>query len=332
MRCFRSLPVFAALSAALLLAAACSKSDGATSASAPVHGPGTPIPIVHVGWGSGPDALGHNLPDEGASEGPGGLTVGADGQVYVLDQLNQRIQRFKPSGTPNGSIPLPEGVFDDVELDGDAGFVLLDRFQRASIVYIDLAGAVRKEVTLAGTGIPEPSLITAMFLRSDGVWVEVNDSDVIRVANAKGEPDPDRPAVGGRFNPKGDTVFRQIVADDLQSLTMSKQAVPSGSPLEWAQTTFDGEIGATTGLEIGAEKVYLSLRVQQLNPSDPAQIISQSHLLVGYGADGKELGRQTFPADTGAEEVFRPLRLGRDGNLYFIRCTEAGVEIVKVTP
>src|SRR5262245_17347214 len=52
-------------------------------------------------WGTGPEELGHERPDEGNAWGPMSLATDRKGRVYVLDSVNGRIVRRKADGSPD---------------------------------------------------------------------------------------------------------------------------------------------------------------------------------------------------------------------------------------
>ena len=69
--------------------------------------------VLSVGWGSGPSQLGQLTDDEASPEGPMSFLVDDDEQIWVLDQVNQRVQVFK-NGSVAATLPLPYDSFTDL--------------------------------------------------------------------------------------------------------------------------------------------------------------------------------------------------------------------------
>lgn len=51
--------------------------------------------VLQVGWGSAPGQVGLYNPPDDAPMGPGSFYVGEDGTIYVVDTVNNRINRYK---------------------------------------------------------------------------------------------------------------------------------------------------------------------------------------------------------------------------------------------
>jgi hypothetical protein len=118
-------------------------------------------------WGSAEGELGRRVPEEGAPEGPMSFVVSEDGRVFVLDQVNQRVQVFK-DGKFSREIKIPGDTFQDLAVDPDGRVVLLDRLAQKAVVFLD----PEQRVPLKGPHVPEGGGVTGLFL-NDGVWVEV---------------------------------------------------------------------------------------------------------------------------------------------------------------
>src|SRR5258708_3679186 len=65
--------------------------------------------LFSVPWGDGPGQIGYYNPsnrpnfDQPYAEGPGGLAVGPDGEVWISDPFNDRILRFDRAGKLRGT-------------------------------------------------------------------------------------------------------------------------------------------------------------------------------------------------------------------------------------
>jgi len=70
--------------------------------------------LASFGWGNGEGNLGHSRPDEANPEAPMSLTVDALGQVWILDQVNERLMKLDRSGKQVGTMPLTVQAAQDV--------------------------------------------------------------------------------------------------------------------------------------------------------------------------------------------------------------------------
>jgi hypothetical protein len=109
--------------------------------------------------GSGRTDIGLVDMDEGDSEAPNSLVVTeADKRVYVLDQVNSRIQVFR-AGKYERAIPLPAPMtIEDMGLLPNGQLALVTQYKSTFFV-IDKDGAVLQQVPFASVGVPSASLL-----------------------------------------------------------------------------------------------------------------------------------------------------------------------------
>uniref|UniRef100_A0A7C4NZE9 6-bladed beta-propeller n=1 Tax=Thermodesulfobacterium geofontis TaxID=1295609 RepID=A0A7C4NZE9_9BACT len=94
--------------------------------------------ILRAKIGSGPDEIGAITPPEANPEGPMSFALGNEGEIYILDQLNSRIQVFKNKKCIR-TIPLPtETAFLDIELLPGNKIAILDNLIKKSNLYFKL--------------------------------------------------------------------------------------------------------------------------------------------------------------------------------------------------
>ena len=276
-------------------------------------------------WGDGPGQLGRHMPDEGAPEGPMSFVVDDKGRYLVLDQVNSRIQIFEPGKHPR-SIVLSGNTFQDLVLDGAGNPLLLDRLGRASITRLDPDGKYLGELDLIGPDIPEGGMITGMFAQEDGIWVEVQHRRLVRVADADGNPDPERPAVEGRFTedgawlltaalerPNGAAVFRQSIGNE-----PNRQAL-------LARVRFPDRVGHLLTLASDATgRVFLAAHLVQSREVSPFDVVASREEVVILADDGTELERRSLPTADGAVEQFRSIAVAPDGSISQLLLDENG--------
>jgi hypothetical protein len=304
---------------------ACSKKQSGTG---PTFDTGPSVSsVVTTTWGAAEGQLGHNVPEEGLPEGPKSFAVDAHSIIHVLDQENGRIQKFK-GGASAGVVALPTRPFDDIELDGK-GYVLLDAHSEPALVFVDATGNVTNEVPLAGDEIPEPSLITAIVRNGDGLYVEIEDDYLVHVTDASGAAVEQSVVPGQAID--GSAAMKIESVDD-KRVGLFRIGLPDGEPTPLTELSFTERVAERSLFApAGGGGLLLAVRLEQeqLDPETPP--VSQSALVV-LEPNGTERHRVDLPQSDAVDDVFRSVRRGDDGNVYVMKISDAGVELVKVKP
>ncbi|MEJ5349942.1 MAG: hypothetical protein WHS46_14785 [Desulfosoma sp.] len=79
----------------------------------------TMVEVVRAKFGSGPNDIGVITPSEANPEGPMSFALGANGEIFILDQTNSRIQVFK-GGKRIRTISMPLKTLWDIDVLSDA--------------------------------------------------------------------------------------------------------------------------------------------------------------------------------------------------------------------
>ncbi|MDP3024939.1 MAG: hypothetical protein Q8O10_05340 [candidate division Zixibacteria bacterium] len=110
--------------------------------------------IIDVPWGKEPGHFGiYEPPEGGPTLGPQTLTIASNGDIYIEDGYNARIQKFSKSGEFIAMIPLLRGP-DDVTVDNNGNIYMLYAGIVPNQVYkYDQKGNILKKYKLTeGTG------------------------------------------------------------------------------------------------------------------------------------------------------------------------------------
>jgi len=282
--------------------------------------------VWELSWGSAAGLVGRLIPRSGAPQGPMSFDVDAAGRLYLLDQVNDRIQVFGRDGVLQRVIGVPEGAVQDLALlSGKPGrLALLDRLVFRDVFVVDDSGRIVGKADLQGPGVPESGGVTALFAREDGLWVEVEHRRLVRVADLSGRPDRKRPEVLGR--PDGARVLRakQMRPDAVWILEGTWGAFAPARLV--ARIRFDRPIRQVIDLEGLADgRILVAVRLK----ADGDERIDE---LVLVGPDGLEMERKRVLSDVRPEETYRQVRVGRDGSIYHMSLFDDGVTIRRVLP
>lgn len=314
---------------------------GAPAAPAPAPGgSGSPTGkqenrqvVLKAPWGDQAGALGKSQPSEAAAEGPKSFAVDRAGRLYVLDQINGRISIFPPGGGEPTIMPLSSGRFEDIDVDEQGNPVLLDRSGDGTVAMLDASGNVKAEVGLLGEGVTEAGGVTSLHVRKDGVWVEYEHTDLVRVADASGAAQRTRATLPGRPTSDGALALRAQLAPDRRKALVFSQSVaaPDSAASLLAEIAFETPIATITALETDSRgRVYLAAHLLRESEQAPGEIVEESQVLVVLSAGGGELGRIGLATPHGWLEQFRPIRIGPDGAIYHLYATDEGAFMERV--
>ena len=270
--------------------------------------------LAVASWGDGPSDLGRTRAPESNPEAPMSLVANAAGEVFVLDQVNARVQVFDAKGKITRSIPIPTHTAQDLALDPRGGIALLDRLVDKAVVFVDATGKETKRVAIVGDGIQEGGAATGLFATNDGFWIEVEHRSMVRVALPNGDPDLARTTIEGRRTIDGGPLL-QAARDPSGFAVVSS----SGQTPFLVRVPFAEPVVQLEALESDAKGgVYLAAHLGIEQPIAPYTLIDQTVVVVALDAAGSELGRIEFPAPDAEDEQLRPIAIGPDGAVYHL--------------
>jgi len=284
--------------------------------------------IFKAPWGNRLGELGRDLPSEGSPQAPMSFAADASGQVYVLDQVNSRLQIFKPGRAPR-VIPLANDGYQDIALTSRDQVVLLDRLVSRSVDFIDDQGRVLSSVPLVGKGIDETGNVTSVFAHDDGIWVEVEHTRLVRVATDDGKPDPERPITIGRFSSDGTLLLSAAKDGDSAAVVITRPVADGTSPVGTllARVSFRQRLSHLLALESDlAGRIYIGAYLIEPKDDGSGEVVAFEQVVV-IGRDGRELARIALPPHTGPEETFRRIAVDPDGTVYQLGLDDSGATL-----
>jgi hypothetical protein len=321
---------------ALLMATAVAASPGASPPRAgplPTTTARAPTRALQLSWGAAPGKVGHVDAREANFEGPKAFAVDERGAVYLLDQVNARIQVFE-KGAFSRAVLLPGNTYDDLVLDVDGGLVLMDRLKHDTLDFLDPYGRLQRQVTLPGGLLLEGGHATALHRRDDGFWAEVGGRFLIQLADAQGRPVAKRPTVAGLPAHEAGRALRVRLAGShaIELLQGSPDGKRRLAP--FATHRFAMPVHLVEGVELLPDgRLVVAAHLVEEGPGPEFEVARQAVvLLVLDSATGRELARAEVPATSAPEEAFRRLRTGADGAVYYMTGHEAGVTLWRWTP
>lgn len=284
--------------------------------------------VVRGRWGGGRGEFGRKPAQESAPEAPMSFVVARGGEILVLDQVNGRVQRFRPDGSLVGVVNVPDDTAQDLAVDAQDHLLVLDRLAKAELTVYGPDGQPLANIPVVGGPITEGGGVTGVFTDGTGTYLEREHTETARVAGPDGRPDPQRPTEPGRPSRDGLYFLWAAIADRYAGV-VNVRVFNRDANLVWAQPVsfplsivhlllLDSDrrgflhVGALVGNEAGAELTSLATVVLRLRL-----------------ADGALAGSLTLPANTSADEIFRELVVGDDGAIYQMLPGTSGVAITR---
>lgn len=284
--------------------------------------------VVQGAWGSGPGQFGHRRAAESNPEGPMALSVAPDGSVLIVDQINHRIERFK-DGRAVGSMALGGDTVQDLALGPEGRVVVLDRFVDRGVQVYGPDGKLLSDVPLHGK--LELGSLTGVFADDQGVYVEREHGQVVRIADANGNRIEGERELSGRPSRDGQLVLSAALLerhsgqllvrahDRAKGTQVWERVVQLPTPILHMVMLDSDRLG----------RIYVAAVTAIEEQTPPYQLSDESLFAVQLGRDGQERGRLKLPPLHGSDESFRPVTIDDAGNLYVMQSSESGLTVVR---
>jgi len=300
------------------LSSSVKSAPAATSTTATAAVAATGEVVVRAGWGGGAGQAGRRRDPESNPEAPMAIAPLADGTTAVLDQVNRRVVRWR-DGKPVGTIALGGDTAQDVAAAAGGRTAVLDRLGDRVVQLYGADGQLENSIDLRAA-VGDPGTVTGLFADDDGVYVERDHRELVRVADANGRSlrgaGANEGARLGRPSRDGKWLVTVEIADRASGQVAIRgvdRKLSAGAP-----TAFEGAIAlggpilhivaldsdragnlvvaATVGE--GADEALVVARVR---PSAPGVVAA---------------GTLRLPPLVGADETFRPVALDDAGAVY----------------
>lgn len=310
--------------------------QGAGAVAVPSAQPGNSGRVFFkAGWGSGKDQLGHVKAEESNPQGPMALSVDRQGNVYVLDQVNGRISRFDKSGQLLSPLPVTQQAPRDLVVSPVGTVLVMDNLRDNSIAVLNLDGKLIGELPVSGKNLPEGGSASGLFADSSGVYVGNEKGMALRIGDAAGAIDQDRPLLDGRPSRDGSSLLSMaLIQASAGRFWVRAVDRATGQMKFMREYTLATPILTLILLESDlAGRIYTAASVGRERPSDPAgggggwdEVSIQ---LLCLGPLGEVRNVLALPVSTVADESVRDLSVTQDGVIFYMHRTEQGVELLQ---
>ncbi len=316
-------PVAATASGGSRLAKAVPTQAAHADSAAPAIPSGLRVRTVRqFAWGSGPSQLGHVHGGEQNPEAPMALDVDAQGSVYILDQVNERVLITRRDGTL-AQVPAPRTAQD--LLVATPQLWLLDRLVGRELQRVDLSNGALLQ-TLPLTAVAEPGTISALWAHAGDLYAELGHSELVRLAQLQGASRPQL-SVFGRPTPDGlrRLTAARVVPNQVTVQVRRLSDADDAPPVRALQATLPSDVQQI--VELAADAIGRIWLVVDLG--DAAHPVRQALM---WEADFSDPRRADLAPWRGPEETLRPARLAPSGHLFALGLTADGLSLQEVAP
>ncbi|MEI7892554.1 MAG: hypothetical protein WCI05_05660 [Myxococcales bacterium] len=270
-----------------------------------------------VPWDSG--VLGRSRPREGNPEGPTSFAVVADG-LLVLDRVNGRLVRL--GGT---SIPLDLRAPDDLAVAADGTMAVLDRLGDKAIGLFDPQGKPLGKLSLVGSGLPDPGLVSGVFIDGNRIYVEREHATLVLVGTTDGRPAESPETLVGRPSKDGTLLLSAGIVDrDAGRMYIAAIDRARGEHRFTRELRLGGAIDTIRMLDTDRRGIIYTAAELELPGRAP-----EIQVLCLEPERGALLGTATFAASTSAEETFRDFAVTDTGEVVFAFRNDEGVQFLR---
>lgn len=294
------------------------------SARPPEPSPGSADParvVARAAWGTHRGEVGRDRPDEANPEAPMSLTTAADGTLLVLDQVNGRIARFAPDGTPLDPFPLGVDAPQDLAVGADGTIAVLDRLASRRVALLGPDGRESGSLPLEGEGVPETGGVTGVFVDGEDVYVEREYGPLVRLGDLRGA-EGDRAEVPGRPSRDGRSYLMAGLIDaPAGRFFVNSIARPSRDHRFTRDITVPLAIRQILLLDTDrAGIIYVAVAGTPYGEPEEVEMV---RLMCLAPDDGTTIGFANLPPNTDPDETLRELTvLDAGGALYAVRNDE----------
>jgi hypothetical protein len=312
------------------------------NAAAPTSDDATSGKVFAQGaWGTGPNDFGRYRVPESNPEAPMAISMDAQGNAYVLDQVNGRILRFDKNGKPLEPFQITQQAPREIVVAPNGATLILDQARDKSVAVLDQDGKLIGDLPITGKHLSdkESGAATGIFTDVDGVYVEKKHAMQFRVGDAAGNPDPNQPLMDGRPSRDGTSLLSMGMINALAGRFWVRATDRRTGQMKFMREyTLPAPIMFLTFLDSDSSgRIYAAAHVGRELPIDPRDgghgggFTDESIQFLCLTPMGEPRHALTLPANTMPEDTARDLAVGNDGTILYMYRSETGMKILQYT-
>ncbi len=280
--------------------------------------------IINALWGTNLGEFGNDLTS--APQGPISFAVDKNENIYVLDQINKRVQQFDKSGNYVSMFTIDSQFVCDIDLDDKSNVYLLDGWVKKEVYKYDSVGKLLMTYQIN----PQIEWITQLFVRDGNIYVEVERENLYLIGNTDTVVDKlkhfDNPLPGRIMKGPVKDKYLSAKHDNKNQITI-KNIDRGKKILGEVNLGMDRPVSQIISLDSDANgNVYLTHRL--MTEANDGTIIDDQLEMVVVSPTSKYLGKVQMPMKIFTDQ-FKIVTVSDSGNIYQMQTSEDGVKIIK---
>jgi hypothetical protein len=244
------------------------------------------------------------------------LTLGRDGALYVLDQMNARVLRRTKDGKLDRPIPLGTTTVQDLHVDEHGGLAVLDRLGAHALKRYGADGRALDDQPLAAIGVREPGGTTG-FLEGDGGTLYLEES-LPGEGRRVSRPVDGGPALPGRPRRDGRGLIAAAIVDGAHGRFAVRGLETSGAVTWETPLSVDRRILGIIFLDTDTEGDAYAGVLHATNAPGSHDLVDERLELFRIDRDGRPIGRTSVAHPPNALEIFRELTIREPGVMLWM--------------
>ena len=175
--------------------------------------------------------------------------------------------------------------------------------------------------------------VTGVFSDDKGIYVEREHAALVRVADASGKADAERPEMAGRPSRDGRMLIAAATSGADRAageLLVKAFDRATGKPMWEQRVSLGAPIIHLLMLDSDrAGQVYVAAGTGRESPEPPYQIVDEAIMVARLGPGGNPRGTLPLPAFPTPDETFRPMSVDDDGNVYLMVVGGDGLRVMR---
>ena len=288
--------------------------------------------VIRALWGKGADQIGLLKEPDCGPQGAMSFTVGKDGSIYILDQINERVQKYDAQGKIVGSTPIGTSLADTIAVADTGEVYVMDSIltRKIWLAGADRANSVNSWSLPSVTGLAQATDLTVV----DGVvWIEGGHTKRYPVISNGKTLSAESVLMGAVDGRKGSA--------DIASVTAVKKGTGRVTLGVEGKSALEGSIdldvvserdilSVETLATDAAGRIYLGLLLYKEGPEPTFDLLGSCFSVACIKADGTLIGLVDTPEKTYTENR-RRLVVAQDGTIYQMQTDSAGLQVVAYT-
>mgnify|MGYP000285988023 CR=1 FL=1 len=283
--------------------------------------------IVQGGWGATKGEFGLLEPrGEGEKEGPMSYFVNEMENIYILDQVNLRVQKFDRQGNFISATPIDNRTADRIIVDSNGNIYVFDLWGKREVFIYSNSGELIQKSTLS-IGESVTGGISEVFIHDDAIYTEDAETGKLYKIGSSGTifplQDQRRVELPGRFLKSTQNYLHFIPSGDSAKIDIVDREGKANLSI-----AFSSKRKIHNFVELSSDSngnIYLGA---YLVKQSGLNFVESQFSFVKISNTGELLGRAEMPTNL-YSPTRHPFYITNNGDIYQLQTLKDGLRIIK---